>query len=174
MQNSQETILESDWLALFDELKDKESLSSDAKLAESLGVSRGYICSVRKGRKNISLEMAKKIFSRLGRTFETQSFERLLIPVKVRQHTFNISAIRHEVISRAHGICQLCDIKAPFKGKDGFPYLEIHHIVSFQDGGSDSLDNLVALCPNCHRKVDICPSTEDKQKLEHLAKEISK
>lgn len=29
---------------------------------------------------------------------------------------------------RAHGICQLCGKPAPFKDKDGKPYLESHHI----------------------------------------------
>jgi len=171
MQNSQKTILEPDWPTLFDELKDKESLSSDAKLAESLGVSRGYICSVRKGRKNISLELAKKIFSRLGRTFETQNLERLLVPVKVRGYTYNMNAIKREVISRANGMCQLCDMKAPFYDKNGMPYLEMHYIVPIANGGSDTLENIVALCPNCHKKIVISPSDEDKHKLEFLTKE---
>ena len=37
--------------------------------------------------------------------------------------------------------------------KDGTPYLESHHIIWLKDGGADSLENTVALCPNCHRKM---------------------
>lgn len=31
--------------------------------------------------------------------------------------------------------------------------LDIHHITPRKDGGSDELDNLTPLCPNCHRKA---------------------
>lgn len=54
---------------------------------------------------------------------------------------------------RAKGICHDCGQVAPFRIKQtGEPYLEVHHIISFADGGLDILENLVALCPNCHRK----------------------
>lgn len=31
--------------------------------------------------------------------------------------------------------------------------VEIHHIVFVEEGGADSYDNLIALCPNCHTLV---------------------
>lgn len=31
--------------------------------------------------------------------------------------------------------------------------LDLHHIVSKKDGGADRLDNLTAICPNCHREA---------------------
>lgn len=31
---------------------------------------------------------------------------------------------------------------------------EIHHIVPVSEGGSGELDNLIMLCPNCHKKAD--------------------
>lgn len=157
-----------DWSALLDELKDKESLASDAKLATAIGVSRGYICSVRKGRKNVSLELAKTIFSRLGRAFDITKMERLFVPMKVRSYTTNMNAIRSQVITRASGHCQLCGGKAPFKASDGSPYLELHHLVPLSSGGSDTVENLVALCPNCHRKIEVCPNADDDQILKLL------
>ncbi|MFM5358466.1 HNH endonuclease [Aeromonas veronii] len=36
--------------------------------------------------------------------------------------------------------------------KDGTPYLEVHHKEKLADGGEDTLENTIALCPNCHRK----------------------
>jgi 5-methylcytosine-specific restriction enzyme A len=54
---------------------------------------------------------------------------------------------------RADGICQLCNRPAPFKDRNGEPFLEIHHIVPLAQGGSDIIGNVVALCPNCHRKM---------------------
>ena len=56
-----------------------------------------------------------------------------------------------EVLDRANGICELCNGKAPFLRRDGSPYLEIHHTVRLADGGDDTVENAVAVCPNCHR-----------------------
>ncbi len=63
---------------------------------------------------------------------------------------------------RAHGICQLCGIAAPFEDKEGKPYLESHHIIWLSEGGDDSIENTVALCPNCHRKMHIVNTAADK------------
>ena len=64
---------------------------------------------------------------------------------------------------RAKGICQLCMQAAPFSNKNNEPYLETHHIVWLARGGDDSLDNTVALCPNCHRKMHILDLESDKK-----------
>lgn len=161
-----------DWSAILDELKVKESLSSDSKLAVALGVTRGYICSVRKGRKNVSLELAKQILLRLGRAFEIERIEKLFVPQKVRAHTRRVRAVRDQVILRARGHCQLCGVRAPFNSPDGRPYLEIHPVTPYQEGGDDSPANLVALCPNCHRKLEISPSPSDLEKLRRLSKKF--
>ena len=52
----------------------------------------------------------------------------------------------------AKGICQDCLKPAPFKTKDGEPYLEVHHKRPLSEGGLDTVKNATALCPNCHRK----------------------
>jgi len=58
-----------------------------------------------------------------------------------------------EVLIRAGGHCEECGKAAPFKrAKDGKPYLEVHHKVRLADDGDDTVENAVALCPNCHRK----------------------
>ncbi|HSW15722.1 MAG TPA: HNH endonuclease signature motif containing protein [Ramlibacter sp.] len=55
---------------------------------------------------------------------------------------------------RASGLCERCKQPAPFlRRKDGTPYLEAHHLMTLADGGKDTLDNALALCPNCHRQV---------------------
>lgn len=52
----------------------------------------------------------------------------------------------------ANGVCSDCKNKGPFISKiTGLPYLEVHHVRTLKDGGSDTTDNVVALCPNCHR-----------------------
>ena len=71
---------------------------------------------------------------------------------------------------RAKGICQLCGKPAPFNRSDGEPYLESHHIVWLKNGGEDSIENTVALCPNCHRRMHIVQSEEDVKKLKEKNK----
>ena len=57
-----------------------------------------------------------------------------------------------EVLVRAKGRCGRCGDHAPFRRViDGTPYLEVHHIVHLARGGEDSVENAIALCPNCHR-----------------------
>lgn len=65
---------------------------------------------------------------------------------------------RSEVVKRyalreADGVCQGCGDDAPFTAEDGEPFLEVHHLYRRSDGGADDPDNVVALCPNCHRRV---------------------
>src|SRR6185312_2220860 len=56
------------------------------------------------------------------------------------------------ILKMANGVCFDCKNKGPFISKiTGLPYLEVHHVRTLKDGGSDTTDNAVALCPNCHR-----------------------
>jgi len=66
---------------------------------------------------------------------------------------------------RANGYCQLCNNPSPFSKKNGEPFLEIHHIIWLSNGGADSIDNTVALCPNCHRKMHVLDLKTDKHRL---------
>ena len=70
----------------------------------------------------------------------------------------------------AKGICDLCGRPAPFVDKDGNPYLESHHVVWLAEGGEDTIQNTVALCPNCHRKMHIVNDRKDKEVLLQKAK----
>lgn len=57
------------------------------------------------------------------------------------------------VLKKANGICYDCKNTGPFTSKiTGLPYLEVHHVEMLKDGGEDTVENAVALCPNCHRK----------------------
>lgn len=59
-----------------------------------------------------------------------------------------------EVLYRANGVCELCKSNAPFvRASDGSPYLEVHHRKPLSKGGDDTVENAIALCPNCHRKA---------------------
>lgn len=71
----------------------------------------------------------------------------------------------------AKGICQLCENEAPFKNHRGEWYLECHHIVWLSQSGEDSIENTVALCPNCHRKMHELNNPEDVKHLKSKVKQ---
>lgn len=73
----------------------------------------------------------------------------------------------------AKGICQLCEAPAPFRDKDGDPFLHVHHIIWLTRNGSDIIDNCVALCPNCHAKMHILDKKDDCAKLRKIARRHS-
>jgi len=63
------------------------------------------------------------------------------------------SLVRQYALREADGVCGGCGEPAPFETADGDPYLEVHHITRRSDDGPDHPDNVIALCPNCHRRV---------------------
>ncbi|EOV6284643.1 HNH endonuclease [Vibrio parahaemolyticus] len=64
-----------------------------------------------------------------------------------------------EALYRAEGFCEKCKEKAPFiKRSNGEPYLEVHHIIPLSQGGLDGLENVISLCPNCHREIHFGPA----------------
>lgn len=67
----------------------------------------------------------------------------------------------------ADGNCQLCEKNAPFKDEYGKPYLESHHIDWLSNGGLDIIENSIALCPNCHRKMHVIAAHSDVKKLKN-------
>ncbi|MHC2797163.1 5-methylcytosine-specific restriction protein A [Mesorhizobium jarvisii] len=61
--------------------------------------------------------------------------------------------VRDYVVARGDGHCEGCNAQAPFRRPNGTPYLEPHHIRRLSDGGPDDPRYVIALCPNCHRRV---------------------
>lgn len=70
----------------------------------------------------------------------------------------------------AEGICQLCEQPAPFKNKKGEPHLHTHHIKWLSKDGEDSINNTVAICPNCHDRMHILDLMSDVDKLKEKVK----
>lgn len=63
------------------------------------------------------------------------------------------AAVREWVLKRSRGSCEACAKPAPFMDGNGLPYLEVHHMRHLSLGGSDTVGNTIALCPNCHRRL---------------------
>lgn len=95
--------------------------------------------------------------------------------------TVSISYARAEHVRKlvrqfANGVCEGCELPAPFAGVDGQPFLEVHHVKHLAQKGSDRITNAVALCPNCHQR---CHRSSDRDafteglyaKVQRLARE---
>lgn len=65
----------------------------------------------------------------------------------------------------AAGKCDLCANPAPFLTLNAESYLESHHVKWLSRGGHDLIDNVVALCPNCHRKMHVRDEIVDRDQL---------
>lgn len=77
---------------------------------------------------------------------------------------FMMYLVMDTVRKRANGYCELCGNAAPFDVY-GVPYLEFYQINS-KAASTINTENLVALCPTCHAKMHLAPSSEDNAKLE--------
>jgi 5-methylcytosine-specific restriction protein A len=69
-----------------------------------------------------------------------------------------------EVLSRAEGVCEQCKERAPFiRASNNSPYLEVHHLKPLAQGGEDTVENAIALCPNCHRESHFGEKSEKQE-----------
>ncbi|MBT4760923.1 MAG: HNH endonuclease [Bdellovibrionaceae bacterium] len=92
----------------------------------------------------------KKINSPVKSSTSGGSFtsERSFRPVKTLKRVFLPAHLKHEVYLRDHGTCQHHDL-------DGKPchersWLDIHHMQSVSQGGTNQLSNMVLLCRGHH------------------------
>lgn len=60
--------------------------------------------------------------------------------------------IRKTTLYRARGYCEFCGEQG-FKTATNRIYLETHHVIPLSENGPDTVWNLVALCPNDHRRA---------------------
>lgn len=63
--------------------------------------------------------------------------------------------VRAWVLEKANGKCEVCLSDAPFIDASNFPFLECHHMIPLASGGPDIVENTIAICPNCHRRVHL-------------------
>lgn len=98
-----------------------------------------------------SLKGSRK--ARLRRLAEANTGVPVRTTVSVRRFIRNPDVVA-ERLHLSLGKCGKCKKDAPFKRLlDGTPYLEVHHIKPLSEDGPDTVENTIALCPNCHAKV---------------------
>jgi hypothetical protein len=82
-------------------------------------------------------------------------------PVAVERYERERSAaVRQMVMARSKGRCEWCG-QPGFIKHDGQIYLESHHVVPLFQEGDDSVENVIALCPNDHRMAHYAANRDD-------------
>ena len=106
-----------------------------------------------------STELENEIQASLRLTQEERLARINNYPSKPEKITINTVGFKRnpniiaERLNLANGICGDCESEAPFiKKSNDTPYLEVHHKTPLAEDGEDTIENTIALCPNCHRK----------------------
>lgn len=155
----------------FDKLSSKPNYRIFRRKSKTIDLS-AYCFEKEKSNFKIALEESQKLtLLELKKLAEHNSS----VQVEKKMHQTMVS-IRNAYVAayakkKAAGKCQLCGQLAPFKDMDGEPFLENHHIIWLANGGTDTIDNTVALCPNCHRRMHILNQKEDVDLLLEIAKQ---
>ena len=69
--------------------------------------------------------------------------EKMIRKSTIMERRKAIAAYREDIIELHSGKCDIC-------GMDCKQILVVHHILPLHDGGTNDLENLKVLCPNCH------------------------
>lgn len=80
-----------------------------------------------------------------------------------------VSLLRRMIIYESGGKCELCGKDAPFKGKDGLPYLKPYQLSTYL--GDHPEKKVVVICPNCLAKMRVIEDPLDYEKLLEKAEE---
>jgi hypothetical protein len=96
--------------------------------------------------KEASLEELRR-WALLKASSNPSSRSRLVVQ-RTRQY-----AVKQFALKRADGTCEFCRADAPFLNDKGNPYLECHHITELANEGADHPYEVIAICPNCHRRA---------------------
>lgn len=104
-----------------------------------------------------------------GGTVSSDQTSKLFDTVELDKYLIEDFPVARKIIKESNGRCELCGEQAPFNYKDGTPYLESHFVQWLSEGGSPTIDNIVALCPNCHKKIHVLHLQSDLVKLREAA-----
>jgi len=137
---------------LEDDLQDFELIISHLK----------YKTSVKDIRDHFQLQVENSLKLSLNQRLQVVSGYENTMPKLKKVVTFSYIRNPHivaQALFRAQGKCEKCGKNAPFRRhSDGTPYLEVHHKIPLSEQANrednlDTLENVLALCPNCHRKA---------------------
>ena len=93
--------------------------------------------------------VSKKLVDWL-RKARTRSAKRRQRQAEAQSKRFAWAVLRVQVHQRENGRCLRCKRKVYLSTRNPFDLMHAHHLKYRSQGGADSVDNLVALCGECH------------------------
>jgi len=151
------------------------------ELAEAIGVSATVISRyengsvippsnrLRKIADYLQVSLAMLTGEKEGATVSSDQTSKLFDAIDMDRYLMEDFPVARKIIKESNGKCELCGEQAPFNYRDGTPYLESHFVQWLSEGGSPTIDNVVALCPNCHKKIHVLHLQSDLVKLREAA-----
>lgn len=71
--------------------------------------------------------------------------------------------VRARVLGLAQNRCEGCGAGPAFEKVGGTGYWELHHVQPLAEGGPDTVENAVCLCPNCHRAMHFARNASERR-----------
>ena len=151
------------------------------ELADAIGVSASVISRyengtvippsnrLRKIADYLQVSSAELTEGKTGCAVSSVQTRKLFDDVDLDKYLIEDFPVARKIIKESNGKCELCGEQAPFNYRDGTPYLEPHFVQWLSEGGSPTIDNVVALCPNCHKKIHVLHLQSDLLKLREAA-----
>lgn len=133
-------------IELFVKRSDQKNFSHEIEIAAS---------------KSYTSELATKEIRRISENISKQ-------PASIRQRTARYIARNRKfarlVKEKVHYKCEICGVEG-FEQINGTPYAEAHHIFELASTRIDSPDQMICVCPTCHRVIHYGNDNElDKRK----------
>lgn len=81
--------------------------------------------------------------------------------------------VRYDAIEKANFSCEISNSHESFLTDEGIRYMEGHHLIplkvqSTYSNSLDIVDNIICLCPNCHREIHYGKVSTRQKMVEHL------
>lgn len=140
---------------------------------------RVYVCKVAEGERTKEEEDEDK--EKFAKCLDKQSLIDMVKKVKRRAPQRRVTTtvferdpyIREYARRRSDSRCEMpgCSYRG-FKKTDGTRYIEVHHVQSLADQGFDVVENVAAVCANCHRKAHHIKQPERDRMREQLIEAV--
>ncbi len=70
--------------------------------------------------------------------------------------------LRMSIVAHYDGRCALCERESN--------HLELHHLIPVSDGGKDEPDNIIPLCHECHKEIEIYRNRKGPKEVPEILK----
>ena len=158
------------------DLRQKKGITQ-RELAQLIGVQPSMISRYEAGKVIPTFQKMKALAEVFG--VKTQDFifseadgADYIIETQTKKKIPDYDWYRRLLIGVNQGICELCKSPAPFKDKDGKPYLQLFEIDK-DFVGNDYSKNFVALCPNCFQRVSVLEDENELDRIKEIAEKHS-